>query len=97
MAVAALQKILEDFKNDTQVAQDLQPTLQKLRLMYAQQMLDELGLRQIAGSTTWCRESSRTSPKKTFRAKSCKPSCRGKKDYKAFDEKRKAVDPACRH
>ena len=35
MAVAALQKIIEDFKDDTQVAQDLQPTLQKLRLMYA--------------------------------------------------------------
>ncbi len=47
--VAALQEILEDFKDDTQVAQDLQPTLQKLRVMYAQQMLDELGLRREGG------------------------------------------------
>ena len=49
MAMSTLQKILDDFKNDTQVAQDIQPTLQKVRLLYAQQSLDELGLRLANG------------------------------------------------
>ena len=64
MAVAALQQTIEDFKDDTQVAQDLQPTLQKLRIMYAQQMLEELGLRQESGQHALVQKISRNFPRK---------------------------------
>ena len=48
-AVEALQKVIEDFKDDTKVAQELQPTLDKLQIMYSQQLLEELGLRRQCG------------------------------------------------
>ncbi len=95
MAVAALQKILDDFKNDTQVAQDLQPTLQKLRLMYAQQMLDELGLRQGSGQHALVQKILEKFPTEDVSGEILQTVRQVQRQYKEFEAKRKAIDAAC--
>ena len=95
MAVAALQKILQDFKDDTQVAQNLQPTLQKLRLMYAQQMLDELGLRQESGQHALVQKIFNDFPTEDASGEILQTVRQVQQAYKEFEAKRKAIDGAC--
>ena len=96
MAVAALQKILQDFKDDTQVAQDLQPTLQKLRLMYAQQMLDELGLRQESGQHALVQKIFKDFPTEDVSGEILQTVRQVQQAYKEFEAKRKAIDGLAR-
>ncbi len=49
MATKALQGIMDDFREQTDIVQQLQPTAQKLRELQFQQILDELGLRRANG------------------------------------------------
>ena len=49
MAAKALQEIMRDFSEATDIVQQLQPTADKLRQMQAQQILDELALRRDSG------------------------------------------------
>ncbi|MGO9107625.1 MAG: peptidase [Thermoguttaceae bacterium] len=95
MAVAALQKIIQDFKEDTQVAQDLQPTLQKLRVMYAQQMLDELGLRQESGQHVLVRKIFKDFPTEDVPGEILQTVAQVQRAYTEFDAKQKAIDGAC--
>ena len=82
-------------KSDTQVAQDLQPTLQKLRLMYAQQMLDELGLRQDSGQHALVQKILKKFPTEDVSGEILQTVRQVQEDYKAFEAKRKAIDEAC--
>ena len=95
MAVAALQQVLADFKADTQVAQDLQPTLQKLRLMYAQQMLDELGLRQAGGQHALVQKIFNDFPTEDASGEILQTVRQVQQAYKEYDAKRKEIDGAC--
>ncbi len=95
MAVTALQQIIEDFKADTQVAQALQPTLQTLRSMRAQQTLEELGLRQASGQHDLVRKIFAKFPTEDVPGEILQTVRKVQKDYEDFDAKRKAIDAAC--
>ncbi len=95
MAVAALQKIIDDFKNDTQVAQALQPTLQKLRSMQAQQMIEELGLRQESGQHALVRKIFKEFPTEDVPGEILQTVRQVQKTYEELEAKRKAIDAAC--
>jgi hypothetical protein len=95
MAVAALQKILEDFKGDTQVAQQIQPTLQKLRIMYAQQMLDELGLRRDGGQHALVQKILKDFPTEDVSGEILQTVRQVQEEYKAFEAKGQAIEKAC--
>ena len=95
MAVAALQQVIEDFKNDTQVAQDLQPTLQKLQLMYAQQMLDELDLRQMSGQHELVQKIFKNFPTKGASGEILQTVRQVQQLYDELEAKRKAIASAC--
>jgi len=94
MAVAALQKILDDFKGDTQVAQQLQPTLQDLRQKYAQQMLDELALRQDSGQHVLVQKLLNDFPIEDVSGEILQTVRQVQQAYKDFEAKRKAIDGA---
>jgi predicted esterase len=95
MAVATLQKILVDFKNDTQVAQDVQPILQRLKVMFAQQMLDELGLRLMAGQYDQVRKILENFPTEDVPGEILQTVRQVLAQFKELEAKRKAIDAAC--
>jgi len=95
MAVAALQKIMLDFKDDTQVAQELQPMLQKLRLRYAQQMLDELGLRRDVGQHVLVQSILKKFPTEDVTGEILQTVREVQEQYKEFEAKRIAIENAC--
>jgi len=95
MAVAALQQILQDFKGDTEVAQELQPTLQRLRQMYAQQMLDELDLRQKSGQHALVQKIVDDFPTEDASGEILQTVRQAQQIYKEFELKRKAIEGAC--
>ena len=95
MAVAALQRTIQDFKNDTKVAQQLQPMLQKLRTMFAQQMLDELGLRRDSGQHALVQDILKKFPTEDVPGEILQTVREVQEQYKAFEAKQKAIDTAC--
>ena len=95
MAVAALQRIIEDFKDDTQVAQSLQPTLRKLRQMYAQQMLDELGRRRDGGQHALVQKILSQFPTEDVPGEILQTVRDVQEQYKGFEAKRAAIEKAC--
>ena len=95
MAVASLQRIIEDFKEDTEVAQDLQPTLQKLRLLFAQQMLDELGRRREAGQHALVRRILEKFPTEDVSGEILETVRQVQAEYKECEAKRQAIVKAC--
>ncbi|MEI8373604.1 MAG: PHB depolymerase family esterase [Planctomycetota bacterium] len=95
MAVATLQKIILDFKDDTQVAQELQPTLQKLRLLYAQQMLDELGLRRESGQHALVQKILKQFPTEGVTGEILQTVSQVQKEYAAFEAMRTDIEKAC--
>ncbi len=95
MAVATLQTIIQDFKGDTQVAQDLQPTLEKLRIMFAQQMLEELGRRREGGQHALVQNILKKFPTEDVTVEILQTVREVQEEYKAYEAKRSAIDKAC--
>ena len=95
MAMAALQKTIRDFNSDTEVVQDLQPILQQLRLMYAQQMLEELGLRQESGQHALVQKILDKFPTEGVSGEILQTVRQVQQQYKEFEAKRQAIDDAC--
>ena len=95
MAETALKGILEDFQADTQVAQDLQPTVERVRLMHAQQILDELGLRQQSGQHALVKQIFEKFPTEGMTGEILQTVRQVQQAYKQFEAKRKAIDAAC--
>jgi predicted esterase len=95
MAVAALQRTIRDFQDNTQVAQELQPTLQKLRHMFAQQTLDELGLRQASGQHALVQELFKDFPTEDVPGEILQTVRQVREQYKEAEAKRQAIDAAC--
>ncbi len=90
-AVAVLQKVLHDFKSDTQVAQNLQPTLDKLRIMYAQQMLDELGLRRQSGQDALVQRMLKVFPTKDVTGEILATVRQAQQEYADVEKQRKTI------
>jgi predicted esterase len=95
MAVAALQKIIQDFKDDTQVTQELQPMLRTLRIMYAQQMLEELGLRREGGQHALVQKIFKVFPTEDVPGEILQIVRQVQKEYQAFDTMREALEKDC--
>lgn len=95
MAVATLQGILDDFKEDTQVAQEIQPMLKTLRIMHAQQVLDDLGLRRDGGQHELVQKILAQFPTEDVTGEILQTVRDVQQQYKEFEAKREAVDKAC--
>ena len=95
MAVASLQQILVDFKHDTQVAQQLQPKLQALQRMFAQQMLDELGLRRISGQDALVQTILKKFPTAFATGEMLQTVLQAQQEYKQFEALREDVEKSC--
>jgi predicted esterase len=96
MAVDALQQTIKDFSNDTQVAQDLEPTLKKIRQMYAQQTLDELGLRRENGQHGLVQKYLDHFPTEDVPGEILQTISEVKREYRAFEAKRTEIENAWR-
>jgi pimeloyl-ACP methyl ester carboxylesterase len=91
MALAALKRAIDAFKDDTQVVQGLQPTLKRLRLMYAQQTLDELGLRRENGQHLLVQQYIDQGPWEDSSGEILQTIREVKKEYQAFEAKRAEI------
>ena len=91
-AVDLLQKTITDFGNDTQVVQQLQPTLDRLRVMYAQQLLEEVGLRRENGQHALVQKYLEMFPKLEGATGEILQTVRqARQQYKDFDKQHKAI------
>jgi predicted esterase len=96
-AVELLQKLLNDGIADTRDTQELLQTKKLLKVMYAQQMLDELGLRRANGQHALVQRYLDKFPNDEVTGEILQTIRQVKQEYADFDKKRKAIETDVRN